>query len=102
MWLVGRNHMAIDPRSAITAMGQTEKNSVRAHVFRFALELGHCLTQSACLKGANFGSERTHSIASSARAGSEGGMVSSISGHARHLARCDRASRDRARAQDHV
>jgi hypothetical protein len=56
----------------------------------------------ACLKSANFGSERTHSIASSARAGSEGGMVSSISGHARPLARCDRASREGARAQDHV
>src|ERR1700726_1472916 len=33
--------------------GQTEKNSVRAYVFRFALELGHCSTQSACLKRAN-------------------------------------------------
>jgi hypothetical protein len=33
-------------------MGQTEKNSVRAHVFCFALELGHCSTQSACLKRA--------------------------------------------------
>src|SRR5216684_3551025 len=29
------------------------KNSVRAYVFRFALELGHCSMQSACLKGAN-------------------------------------------------
>jgi hypothetical protein len=26
--------------------GQTEKNSVRAYVFRFALELGHCSMQS--------------------------------------------------------
>ena len=34
-------------------MGQTEKNSVRAYVFRFALKLGHCSTHSACLKGAN-------------------------------------------------
>ena len=34
------------------AAGQTEKNSVRAYVFRFALELGHCSTQSACLKRA--------------------------------------------------
>src|SRR5712672_4330225 len=33
-------------------LGQIEKNSVRAYVFRFALELGHCSTQSACLKGA--------------------------------------------------
>jgi hypothetical protein len=38
-------------------MGQTEKNSVRAYVFRFAPELGHCSAQSACLKGANFGSD---------------------------------------------
>jgi hypothetical protein len=39
----------------MSVQGQTEKNSVRAHVFRFALELGHCSTQSACLKGANSG-----------------------------------------------
>jgi hypothetical protein len=31
---------------------QTEKNSVRAHVFRFALELGHFSTQLACHKRA--------------------------------------------------
>jgi hypothetical protein len=42
--------------------GQTEKNSVRAYVFRFALELGHCSTQSACLKRANIGSREPHSI----------------------------------------
>jgi hypothetical protein len=35
-----------------SGVGQTEKNSVRAYVFRFALELGRCSTQSACLKGA--------------------------------------------------
>jgi hypothetical protein len=29
-------------------MGQTEKNSVRAYVFRFTPELGHCSSQSAC------------------------------------------------------
>jgi hypothetical protein len=33
-------------------MGQTEKNSVRANVFRFALKLGHCSMHSACLKSA--------------------------------------------------
>jgi len=33
-------------------MDQTEKISGRAHVFRFALELGHCSMQSARLKGA--------------------------------------------------
>src|SRR5258707_13832467 len=38
-----------------SALGQIEKNSVRAYVFRFALELGHCSTQSACLKRANPG-----------------------------------------------
>src|ERR1700682_5685998 len=36
-------------------LGQTEKNSVRAYVFRFGLELGHCSTQSACLKRARLG-----------------------------------------------
>src|SRR5712664_3422458 len=39
----------------MSAKGQTEKNSVRAHVFRFALELGHCSTQLACLKRARTG-----------------------------------------------
>src|SRR5215831_17413332 len=34
---------------AHSAMGQTEKNSLRAYVFRFALELGHCSMPSACL-----------------------------------------------------
>jgi hypothetical protein len=33
-------------------MGQTEKNSARADVFRFALKLGHRSIQSACLKRA--------------------------------------------------
>jgi hypothetical protein len=33
-------------------LGQTEKDSVRAYVFRFALKLGHCSMHSACLKGA--------------------------------------------------
>src|SRR6266480_8026217 len=37
----------------MSASGQTEKNSVRAYVFRFAPELGHCSTQSACLKRAD-------------------------------------------------
>ena len=32
------------------------KNSVRAYVFRFTLELGHCGMQAACPKGANNGS----------------------------------------------
>jgi hypothetical protein len=34
-------------------MGQSEKNSVRAYVFRFALKLGHCSTQPALPKSAD-------------------------------------------------
>src|ERR1700694_4688865 len=41
--------------SPMSELGQTEKNSVRAYVFRFALELGHGSTRSACLTRANFG-----------------------------------------------
>jgi hypothetical protein len=40
-------------RALMSAWGQTEKNSVRAYVFRFALKLGHCSMHSACLKGAH-------------------------------------------------
>src|SRR6267378_7746494 len=48
----GEKGQPIDPRRCdpMSVRGQTEKNSARAHVFRFALELGHCSTQSACLK----------------------------------------------------
>ena len=35
-------------------------------------------------------------------ASSEGGMVNALPGHARHLPRCDRASRHRPGVQDHV
>src|SRR6266568_8339939 len=42
-------------------LGQSEKNSVRVYVFRFAPELGHCSTQSACLKRARLGSRATQS-----------------------------------------
>ena len=44
----------------MSQLGQTEKNSVRAHVFRFDLELGHCLTQLACLKRVSNCPEETH------------------------------------------
>jgi hypothetical protein len=44
-------------RHMMYELGQTEKNSVRTCVFRFALELGYCLTQSACLKRAPTGLE---------------------------------------------
>jgi hypothetical protein len=56
-------------------MGQTEKNSVRANVFRVTPESGHCSMQSACLKGANNGRDAPYSITSSAVASSEGGTV---------------------------
>src|SRR6266849_9879849 len=36
-----------EPERPMSVRGQTEKNSVRAYVFRFALELGHCSMQSA-------------------------------------------------------
>jgi len=52
----------------MSEMGQTEKNSLRAHIFRFALELGHCSTLLACLKRAKTGSDKPYSITSSARA----------------------------------
>src|SRR5258708_6052845 len=47
--------------------------------FRSAPINGHRQTAPACPGGANFGSERTHSITSSARASSEGAMVSPTS-----------------------
>ena len=40
-------------------MGQTEKNSVRAYVFRFALELGHCSIQAALRICARLGHQAT-------------------------------------------
>jgi len=36
----------------MTESGQTEKNSVRANVFRVTPESGHCSMHLACLKGA--------------------------------------------------
>jgi hypothetical protein len=57
---------------------QTEKNSVRTHVFSaLHLEVGHCSTQPTCLKcpmTAHGG--LSYSITSSARASSAGGMAS--------------------------
>jgi hypothetical protein len=52
--IVRRLRRARGPRNGPNAAkGQTEKNSVRAYVFRFTLELGHCSMHSACLKGVN-------------------------------------------------
>src|ERR1700674_3562614 len=43
------------PEQSTSVLGQTEKNSVRAYVFRFALELGHCSMPSALRICANNG-----------------------------------------------
>ncbi len=51
---MAHNRPQISIRS-MSQLGQTENNSVRVDVFRFALELGHCSTRSACLKRANTG-----------------------------------------------
>jgi hypothetical protein len=45
LWEAYGNHEA--SKSSDVRFGLTEKNSVRAYVFRFALELGHCSMQSA-------------------------------------------------------
>src|SRR6266571_8883680 len=63
--------VAVVATGETVGVGQTEKNSVRAYVFRFALKLGHCSTHSACLKGANMrlmhrSKEHFYSITSSA------------------------------------
>src|SRR6266851_3096260 len=50
--LYGRARTACSPRGASSEMGQTEKNSVRANVFRVTRESGPYSIQSACLKGA--------------------------------------------------
>jgi hypothetical protein len=42
----------------MSGVGQNRKSSMRAYVFRFAPESGHCATQSACLKSAMNGSHK--------------------------------------------
>jgi hypothetical protein len=41
----------------MSLVGQTEKNSLRANVFRATPESEHCSMQSACRKGAKIGSQ---------------------------------------------
>src|SRR3979490_730458 len=57
------------PQPLFCSIGQSEKNSVRAYVFRFAPELGHCSTQSACLKRAITGSDSITSSAGNSNVG---------------------------------
>jgi hypothetical protein len=63
---------------AMSELGQTEKNSVRANAFRLTPESRHCSTPSACRKRANTGSRRSYSITSSPRVRKASGMVSPI------------------------
>jgi hypothetical protein len=53
----------------MSQMGQTEKNSVWANVFRVTPESGHCSMMSARLKGAKLGS-RQHRLLLSSNYGS--------------------------------
>src|SRR5882762_1470992 len=50
-------------RCPLWVIAQTEKNSLRANVFRVTPESGHCSMQSACLKGAN----RRHALRTQAK-----------------------------------
>jgi hypothetical protein len=50
-----RHHPGFLLRKSETNVRAGSKNSVRACVFRFALELGHYSMQSACLKRATTG-----------------------------------------------
>ena len=64
-------------------LGQTEKNSVRAYVFRFALKFGHTSMRSACLRRASNGLMRCskqppYSITLSAWPSNEGGLDSAL------------------------
>jgi hypothetical protein len=60
IWMVGEaldvgggdSDRAASYPEQMSHLRQTEKNSVRAHVFRFALELGHRSIRSGCLRGA--------------------------------------------------
>src|SRR5712664_3142590 len=63
-------------RCPLWVIAQTEKNSLRANVFRVTPESGHCSMQSACLKGATTGPLLVHSITLWALATSAGGTES--------------------------
>src|SRR6266849_536371 len=54
-------------REPTAEMGQTEKNSVRAYVFRFAPKSGHCATESACPFRAKPGRTQGEQISSEMR-----------------------------------
>src|ERR1700719_61365 len=63
MLQISRGYCASQRKYALMSqMGQTEKNSLRAYVFRFATELGHWPMQSALRICANSDMARTASI----------------------------------------
>jgi hypothetical protein len=63
-----RGGLRRSPLMGWSGSDQTEKNSVRAFVFRLALELGHCSMQSACLKRAINGSRQPYCMSTRRRA----------------------------------
>jgi hypothetical protein len=65
-------------------MGQTEKNSVRANVFRFTPKLGHRSIHLACLKRAKGGSGQPESRVGVAANRSFGGTLK-FSWHTRYF-----------------
>jgi hypothetical protein len=44
----------LEPISGMTAIGQTDKNSVGAHIFRFAAQFGRGSTQPDCSQWTRF------------------------------------------------
>jgi hypothetical protein len=58
----------------LISQGQNTKYSIPVDVFRFATKLGNCSVQSA-LRICATGSRQSHSITSSARASTGGGMM---------------------------
>src|SRR5437899_10740058 len=55
-----RKFRLLPPKDFFDSIGQTEKNLVRAYVFRFTPEFRHCSSQSACLKRAKRGNPALH------------------------------------------
>ena len=47
------NFVCYPPKDFFDSIGQNRKSSMRAHVFRFAPESGHCATEPACPFRAN-------------------------------------------------
>jgi hypothetical protein len=67
-------HIRLATHGRSIQLGQTEKNSACANVFRVTPESAHCSIQSACLKGAINGSRQPYSITSSARPSNVAGI----------------------------